>query len=64
MGNLIKEWIKRILVEEVKSYLISPNGSAQETMNKVAQRWIEIDKAWPEKEFQALVKQSVGLIAD
>jgi hypothetical protein len=33
-------------------------------MNKVAQRWIEIDKVWPEKEFQALVKQSVGLIAD
>ena len=55
---------RTILVEEVKSYLISPNGSAQETMNKVAQRWIEIDKAWPEKEFQALVKQSVGLIAD
>lgn len=55
---------RTILVEELKTYLNSPNGSAQETMNKVAQRWMEIDKAWPEKEFQALVKQSVGLIAD
>lgn len=55
---------RTILVEEVKTYLNSQGGSAQETMNKVAQRWMEIDKAWPQKEFQALVKQSVGLIAD
>ena len=52
------------LVEEVRSYLNSSSGTAQETMNKVSNRWTEIDKAWPQKEFQALVKQSVGLIAD
>ncbi len=55
---------RTILVEEVRTYLNGTGGSAQETMNKVAQRWMEIDKAWPQKEFQALVKQSVGLIAD
>lgn len=54
---------RTILVEESRTYLNSQGGSAQETMNRVAQRWIEIDKAWPQKEFQAMVKQSVGLIA-
>jgi len=55
---------RSVLVEELRSYLNSPGGSAQETMNKVSKRWVEIDKAWPQKEFLALVKQSVGLIAD
>ena len=55
---------RTVLVEELKTYLNSPGGSAQETMDKVARRWLEIDKSWPQKEFLALVKQSVGLIAD
>ncbi|GEM_PF-364743 len=55
---------RRALVEEVRSFLIAPTGSAKETLDKVANRWIQIDKAWSEKEFQALVKLSVGLIAE
>ncbi|MSR30953.1 MAG: extracellular solute-binding protein [Gemmataceae bacterium] len=55
---------REALAVEIRDFLTGKTGVAQKALSQAAARWREIDRAWPEKEFKALVKISAGLIPD